>query len=31
MVNTAMEDQGNVREQMLAFVDHAAPGTRFSL
>jgi len=31
MVNTAMEDQGNVRQQLLDFVDHAAPGTRFAL
>jgi len=31
MVNTAMEDQGNVRKQLLDFVDHSAPGTRFAL
>ena len=31
MVNTDLEDQGNVRKQLLDFVDHAAPGTRFSL
>jgi len=31
MVNTPMEDQMTARKQLLDFVDHAQPGTRFAL
>jgi VWFA-related protein len=31
MVNTPMEDQMNVHQQLLDFIDHSQPGARFAL